>query len=605
MNASAKRKIKNIIRKCKGDCGFFIDNFCKVKHPNAGIIPFHLFSYQHKCLSAFRDHRFTIFGKTRQCGISTLSGAYALWIAMMFRAKTILVTSKTDRDAKEFLNKNIKFVYNELPSWMQLIWRPSIQNEHELGFSNGSKIKSLPSGPEVLRQYSSTLNIIDEAAFCKDMKQMWASGSPTLQHGGSVIVISTSNGVGNWYWETWTDALEGQNSFHPIVIDWWDMDWAIEYIDEITQRHVRISPTDDIRECVDENEKDTYGPYVSPWLEQQYRELTSKGNSNKFRQEVLRDFLGSGNTVLSREQLLYIRETLCKDHTTPDGMVQYNHPITEHVYNLDFQDRLWIWEEPQPGHVYTMGVDIATGEAHDWSAIEVFDLATGCQVAELQIKETPKQLAAMADYIGRWYNMAFMVPERTGIGVSVCQELMDMAYPSLFKKGMMPSADKKIPKNTGHVGFATTGQGKPIINKALIDNLGRDGFEIKSMRLSKQLETYVHLGAGRTGAEKGSMNDDMVIAAGLAFIGMNWAVSSNNSLLVPYLTNGSVHMKRGNIEEISTDFSAPAPIISRAHGNVEETADMEIQRFTNSLLSPISDSQIVSHRKHQLPHKKH
>jgi len=103
---------------------------------------------------------------------------------------------------------------------MQDIWEPVKKNEHEIVFPNGSRIKSLTSNVNVLRSNASSLNIIDEAAFIQGMDAMWASGWPTLQHGGSVIVISTTNGVGGWYWSTMTAAEAGTNQFNPIVVNW-------------------------------------------------------------------------------------------------------------------------------------------------------------------------------------------------------------------------------------------------------------------------------------------------------------------------------------------------------------------------------------------------
>lgn len=607
-------KIKEIVKKCRKSPAYFIDNFCKIKHPKAGIIPFKLFKYQRKCVEHFVKNRFNIFSKTRQSGISTLCGAYALWLAMFFKAKTILVVSKRDLDAKEFMIKNIKFVFTHLPKWMQSIWAPETNNEHQLGFFNGSKITSLPSGPETLRSNSSSLNIIDEAAFCPNMDEMWAGGYPTLQHGGSVIVVSTSNGVGDWYWKTWTDAKEHFNEFNPIEIDWWEMDWTIEYCDDISREKVKISPTIDIRKCETKEEKSKYGDWWSPWLEVQYRSLTEKGNDSKFRQEVLRDFLGSGNTVLSRETLLIMREqarTSSKTYKTVNH-VDYVQPVINESYVIEFDNRLWIWQEPQKDHIYALGADISGGESNDWSAMEVFDVITGEQVAELQIKVKPKDFAVMIDYVGRWYNNAFVVPERTGMGITVCQDLEDLAYPNIFRKNMLPTAANKalVNKFQGPIGYNTTGVGKPIINKALIDNLGEGGYKIKSSRLVMQAETYIHLGPIKTGTEKG-MNDDLMIASGLAFVGINMAVCAEGNALIPY-ASFKANMNFGTPEESDivkvTDFKAMFPVGLNKQQNIQETQEQEIQRFAQTLMAPITDSQMPSVRvkktTFKLPHQK-
>ncbi len=56
-----------IISRCQSSIKFFLRNFGKLKHPKAGILPFNPFNYQSKALKAFRNNRFVIFRKCRQC----------------------------------------------------------------------------------------------------------------------------------------------------------------------------------------------------------------------------------------------------------------------------------------------------------------------------------------------------------------------------------------------------------------------------------------------------------------------------------------------------------------------------------------------------------
>ena len=545
--ATYKEKFRQLILRCQRSPTFFIENFCKVKHPKAGVIPFSLFKYQNSSLSSFLKYRFNVYKKTRQCGVSTLAGVFALWYAMFFSHKTILIVSKRDTDAIAFLAKNVKFVYDYLPSEFKSVYGdpPQTWNEHTIAFTNGSSIKSLTSHPETLRSNSASLNIIDEAAHMPHMEQMWAAGYPTLQHGGSVVVVSTTNGIGDWYHGTWEDALSKTNDFNPIEINWWDMDWKIKYKDELTGQEQTIAPTAGIRKCETKQEADKWGPFYSPWLEEQYRQLQKKGEAHLFRQEVLAEFIGTGNTVLSRETLLDVGKSLSDDYYTVDE-VPYIHPVTGESLTLPFNNDLHVWRKPvrpgsdiiengkiiqsgEPGHTYAMGVDISSGEASDFSSIQVIDVVTKEQVAELNTKVLPKILLLMVDYLGRWYNGAFCVPERTGIGIPFCQSLyLDIGYFNIFRM-LMPSG-----KRSKKVGYPTTAVHKPAINKALMDMLGEDGVVVYSKRLQQQLYTYVHLTSKTTGAVKGEGNqDDLVIAMGLALLGIKEAVQSDSTALVP------------------------------------------------------------------------
>lgn len=556
MNRTYQEQFKRLLLRCQASPGFFIENFCKVKHPKAGVIPFRLFKYQKSSIQAFLQHRYNIYRKCRQCGISTLSGAYALWYGMFFPHKTILIVSKRDEDAMAFLSKNVKFVYDHLPIEFKSVYGdpPPTYNEHTIVFPNGSIIKSLTSSPDTLRSNSASLNIIDEAAFMPKMDAMWTAGQPTLQHGGNVIVISTTNGVGNWYHLTWEDAEKHENDFNPITVNWWDMDWEIKYTDEVSKEDCCISPIRDIRNCTTKEDINKWGPKYSPWLEDQYRQLQQKGESHKFRQEILAEFLGSGNTVITREVLLTVAKQVAEfnDRYFTVDKVPYIHPVTSEKLLLDFGSELHIFKKPvrpepdvvengriiqpgKPGHTYCMGVDISSGEADDYAGIEVIDLNTKEQVAELYIRVLPKVLLLMVDYIGRYFNGAFCVPERTGMGIPFCQSLyMDIGYYNIYRM-LMPSG-----KRSKKVGYPTSPVYKPAINKCLMDMLGEDGIAVHSRRLFQQLSIYIFLTApnGRvtkkTGHVEGPGNhDDLSIAMGLALLGIREAVQADSTALIP------------------------------------------------------------------------
>jgi len=591
-----------VIKRCQKSPAFFCDNFAYVKHPKLGKIPFRLFSYQKKCLAQFLKNKYNIFRKVRQCGASTISGAYALWYGMFHNNKTILIVSKRDLDAMEFLNKHVKFVFDNLPEWMKNLWVVTQKNEHTLAFANGSVIRSLTSSPDTLRSNASSLNIIDEAAFMPHMDAMWASGQPTLQHGGSVICISTANGIGNWYWKTWTEAVDKENDFNPILINWWDMDWRLEFTDELSGEYTIIAPTDRIRSCKDEKEKEKYGPYWSPWLETQYRQLATRGSDHKFRQEILAEFIGTGNTVLSRAALLHVQDTVeaAKELGCQTiGMADYVNPNTGEMETLDFQEEMMIWKPPytkkmakkaietakfagvlqdlpeadKRAHAYVIGADTSTGEADDYSSIEVFDIDTQEQVAELKIKALPKTFAKMIDFVGRWYNNAFVVPERTGIGASVCIELdHDLLYPNLYRHKKV-AASLKV--RYQQIGYPTNNVTKPALVKQLQDNIGPGGWDIKSPRLYHELCIFINLGAGKYGAEVGEGNhDDLTIATALALVGVKEAA----------------HRERLTIAPINNIEFAPQLIDKNAA--IKKTNELAFQGGRN-LLPPVSKSSEV------------
>ncbi len=403
----------------------------------------------------------------------------------------------------------------------------------------------------------------------------------TLQHGGNVIVISTTNGVGNWYWATMTEAEAGINQFNPIVINWYDMDWEIEYDDPISREHKRIAPRDNLRKCITKEDIMRYGPYVSPWLEQQYRALQAKGESWKFEQEILASFIGSGNTVLPKEVLAHMSTTVCEPEQRIKGVQPYVHPVNGETREMDFEfgdeiEGFWVWKKPvvarperrrgneiietsAPAHPYVMGVDIATGKGKDYHAIEVFDVYSREQVAEFMARCLPRDLIYYIDRIGRWYNCALAVIERNNGGDIIIDELRyNVMYPRIWRKKEIndkpqPSGGRgkrrARPLKVSSYGFATTMASKPTLNQFLINCMrdnSDDGYTIYSERLLKQLHTYVRkrdrLGhdTSRTEAEEGAGNhDDLVIATALALLGTADAFIVDAGNLTPYGANAN------------------------------------------------------------------
>lgn len=575
---------REVIRRSQRSVTWFLRNFGKLKHPSAGVLDFYPFSYQRDAIRQFRTHRLNIFRKCRQSGISKISGAFATWFAMFHPHKTVLIVSRRNEDAMGFLRDHIKFLFEHLPEWMQEVWKPVKANEHEIIFPNGSRIQSLTSHPDVLRGNASSLNIIDEAAFIQGMDVMWAGGWPTLQHGGNVICISTTNGVGNWYWSTMTDAEAGTNGFNAIVVNWWDMDWSIEYRDPLSRAWKRIAPRDGIRETRTKDERNKFGPYWSPWLQEQYDALQEQGEAWKFKQEILADFVGSGNTILSPEVLAHMGTTVTDPPQVVTGYQTYVHPVSGNVEEIDFtfdqpDEGLWVWKKPViavpekrrgdqiiqhgiPAHSYVMGVDIATGKSRDYSAIEVFDVDTMEQVAEFMARCLPRELIKYIDRIGRWYNCALAVVERNNGGDIVIDNLRyDIMYPRLWRKKdindkpTVGNSSNQRAMKVGQYGFSTSVASKPTMNKFLIDYI-RDkedeGYKIVSKRLLKQFNTYVRkrdrLGkdTGKTEAEEGAGNfDDLVMACGLALIATQDAFHTDAGNLVPFGAGTSFKSQTG------------------------------------------------------------
>ena len=111
---------------------------------------------------------------------------------------------------------------------------------------------------------------------------------------------------------------------------------------------------------------------------------------------------------------------------------------TNHMADLD-QFNCIIWEEPQEGFAYSVGVDVAEGIGLDYSVIFVNKFGRfgnpDEQVFTLRDNRIETlDLAYYCDLIGRWYNDALMCIEYEGIGKSTADHVLrTYDYPNVYR----------------------------------------------------------------------------------------------------------------------------------------------------------------------------
>ena len=219
-----KKSLKEIIaeeyRKCAMDPVHFMKKYCIIQHPQRGKIPFHLYPFQADCLVDFKDNRFNIILKSRQLGISTLSAGHILHKMLFNEDFNALVIATKVTVAKNLVEK-VRVMHDLLPIWLRDGGNAAVEdNKLSLKLKNGSLVKAITSSPDAGRSEALSLLVVDEAAFIRNIDDIWLSAQSTLSTGGSAIVLSTPNGVGNWFHQMWVGAADGSNGFKTNRLHW-------------------------------------------------------------------------------------------------------------------------------------------------------------------------------------------------------------------------------------------------------------------------------------------------------------------------------------------------------------------------------------------------
>ena len=466
----------------KLDPAYFIENYCLIEHPLLGMIPFKLYPFQKDILKAFETNKYNISNKSRQVGMSTLTSAYALWMAMFHKKRSIIIISIKDDDAKAFLKK-VKTAYYNLPKWMKD--DPVQDNVHTLELTSGSWIASVASGSSAARGRTPSLLIIDEAAFIEQLEEIWTSAWPTLSRGGSAILMSTPNGVSGTFYDIWKKAdpitpPDKRNSFNRIFVHWTDIPEYRDFGDTSGMTFDQIV----------ERAKEGH------W----YKKMRPQFDDKKWAQEFEGDFLGSGNTVVNPNVLKAAKEMLRPPIAKFDTKL-----------NIAEEGELWIWKKPEEGHHYIVGADIASGDGSDYSATQVLDINTGEQVAEYQGKINLMDYANFLTKLSTFYNTALLVPETTGLGIGLIQKLVyEIGYSNLFQ--FQNELTMKRKKQT--FGWVTSAKTRPLMVQAISQYFNSQEFRWYSERLWNELTAFVWID-NTAEADKGS-NDDLVMSFSMA-----------------------------------------------------------------------------------------
>jgi hypothetical protein len=464
-----KKSLKDIIaeeyKKCAVDPIHFMKKYCMIQHPVRGKIPFHLFPFQEKTLTQFANNRFNIVLKSRQTGISTLSAGYALW-KMIFNSDFNVLVIATKQDVAKNLVTKVRVMHELLPSWLK---NGSMEdNKLSLRLTNGSQIKAIASSPDAGRSEALSLLIFDEAAFIDDIDDIWVAAQSTLSTGGSCIALSTPNGVGNWFHQTWLGAEESRNPFNTIRLHW------------------TVHPERDQK-----------------WRDQQQELLGAK----KAAQECDCDFVSSGETVVDPELLMFYKETYCQEPLEKTG----------------FDGNLWRWEYPNANSSYMVVADVARGDGADYSTAQIIDIQTATQVAEYKGKIDTKDFGNFLVNLSTEYNEALLVIENANIGWAAIQQCIDRQYKNLFYMSKdlkyvdveQQLRNKYRAEERGMVaGFSTTSKTRPLIISKLDEYFREKAIIIRSNRLIDELFTFIYMN-GRAEAMKG-YNDDLVMSLSIA-----------------------------------------------------------------------------------------
>lgn len=323
------------LEKCSKDILHFAEQHFHITTLDEGKVKIPLYKWQKRVLASLQKNRFVVLLASRQSGKTTITTIYTLW-SICFNAdqRVLIVANKEDTAIKIF--KRIRMAYELLPNYL----KPGIKEYGQTGLTlaNDSSIGVSTTTSDAARGESCNILFIDEMAFIPDhlVNEFWRSTIPVISASkkAKIFTVSTPNGTGNRFYETYSAAERNENGWKAERVDWWDIPGR--------------------------NQK---------WKQEMIKTL---GSQDAFDQEYGNKFIESGQSAIDGGLIEELKASAKKPKIIlEDG---------------DYK----IYKEPIEGHIYTIGVDVSEGIGQASSVIQVFDITDLTSIEQVAIYHNNK-----------------------------------------------------------------------------------------------------------------------------------------------------------------------------------------------------------------------
>lgn len=520
----------------------YLETFDKTQE---GFVPFKLFPRQLEIIKAYNKYRFNIVTKPRQAGVSTTTAAYMAvkvgW-ADPDNPENILIIANKQELAFEFLAK-IKDFLSQLPRWVwgeEYYGSPEKEkkaifdtnSKKEIRLPNKSRVKAVATSKDALRGFTPTYLIMDEAAYIDNGAEVFGAALTALGTGGKAMLISTPNGMDELYYKTYDQAKNKKNNFNIVEMKWYeDLRYNIDLRwyrgDEVHIDHEKTFEKN--ARMLAEGWKPS-----STWYEQMC--LGMNNDAKMIAQELDVSFIGSGGNVIGEEYIAFQEKNYAMPPKATFGL----------------ENEIWVWEEPQEGHQYIAGVDVARGDGADASTIVILDFTTMEQVMEYQGKIQPDLLAQIVEEWCNKYKAYTVVDITGGMGVATVLKLLEFEFKHLHYENVgnkvlsgrqLELANKekadKIP------GFHANGVRLAMVAH-METQIRLNQVKVRSTRLISEMKTFIFSSKeGRPDHMKG-YHDDLLMSLGMAlwvvqfsFKNLEKLEKQNKAMLNSWMASGS------------------------------------------------------------------
>lgn len=182
---------------CAEDEDFFISHYVRTRDEHDHKVKPILFEdYTAMLLHRFRTEQMVYIEKTRQMLVTWTVCSHLVWKAKFRRNYLGFFQSKKEEDAanvifnKDWGRARASFIEINLPWWMR---SKGVEGTYgKLIYPTESILWGIPQGADILRSYTASEVVMDEAGFWTAFEDSHQAALPMLEGGGTLICLSSA-----------------------------------------------------------------------------------------------------------------------------------------------------------------------------------------------------------------------------------------------------------------------------------------------------------------------------------------------------------------------------------------------------------------------------
>lgn len=551
--------VQQEITRCIEDRVYYLQNYHVIR-PEQGPLT---------CLYPFRDHQNMveetlvkliehdgqariIILKERQSGMTEYCCGVMCW-RTFFLPDAFTVTVAQDPGTSAAAQRKIVLAHTSLPWWLKPELMYFTKGEYiELGRKDAARsvdpgLGSVFSNTHAMKGQGVAIGRTVRSLHASEVSR-WPSGEvftgdiePSMNATDTIAFMeSTALGADGFFYNLWQEAMDGDSEWTPVFLAAY-RDHRRKTPIAVTNPPFALTETEaSFTERVKRESGFVIEPEFWNWRRRRIKASISRtgfpyAHYESFPITPQEAFQSSGQGAFPRHKLDEQQQTnVCNPEwvgeilyqgrgTAPKVLLNHMHDergdyrSDVRLEKRELTNRLYVWEQPQAGRAYYVGVDVGDGiVGSDYSVIEVFRAGYGLepdmQVAEWVGYESPLAFAKIIHAMGTWYNECEVAVEYAREGMACANALrLELEYPSLYRPRRPDKATGSQFTTWFH--WQTTSRTKPYLMTRMTESLLEGSIVIRSQYLLDELRHCVKDGSAFAGL---GSHDDAAVAGCIA-----------------------------------------------------------------------------------------